>query len=107
MSITFNQFKELEMVVARIKDLEDHPNADKLYVVTVEIKDATKKVVAGIKPHYTKEELVGKEVILLNNMEVATIRGVESHGMILATKDGEKLTLLIPEKEVSVGSRVS
>lgn len=95
------------MRIAKIVSAEEHPNADKLYVVTVDAGGDTKKVVAGIKGHYTKEELVGKQVVLLANLKPATIRGEESQGMILATKDGDKLALLVPEKEVKDGSPVS
>ena len=105
--ITFKQFKEMDIRIGRIKAVEDHPNADKLYVLDVETGEKTKKLVAGIKEHYTKEELLNKEVVVLNNMEPATIRGVASEGMVLATKDGEKLAVLVPEKEVKVGSPVS
>ena len=105
--ITFDQFKALDIRIAKVVSVEDHPNADKLYILTVEIGDKTKKLVAGVKEHYTKEELADKQLVVLNNLEPATIRGVQSEGMALATKDGEKLALLVPEKEVKVGSPVS
>ena len=105
--IKFDQFKAMDIRIAKILTVEDHPNADKLYLVTVEIGDTTKKVVAGIKQYYTKEELINKQVVVLNNLEPATIRGVQSEGMILATKDGEKLAILVPESQVKVGSPVS
>lgn len=105
--ITFDQFKQMDIRIAKITACEDHPNADKLYVVTVETGKETKKLVAGIKQHYSKEELLNKQVVVITNLEAATIRGVESEGMILATKDGEKLAVLVPEKEVKTGSPVS
>ena len=105
--IKFDQFKKMDIRIGKIVHIEDHPNADKLYIATVEVGDATKKLVAGVKEHYTKEELLNKQVVVLNNLEPATIRGVQSEGMILATKDGGKLAILIPEKEVKVGSPVS
>lgn len=105
--ITFDQFKAIDIRIAKIISAEDHPDADKLYVLTVEVGEGTKKLVAGIKEHYTKEELVNKEIVVVNNLKPATIRGVQSEGMALATKDGGKLALLVPEKEVTVGSPVS
>ena len=105
--ITFDQFKAIDIRIARIVSAEDHPNADKLYILTVEAGEGVKKLVAGIKEHYTKEELVNKEIVVVNNLKPATIRGVQSEGMALATKDGGKLALLVPEKEVTVGSPVS
>lgn len=105
--VKFDQFKQMDIRIGKIVEIIDHPNADKLYIATVETGDATKKLVAGVKEHYTKEELLNKQVVILNNLEPATIRGVQSEGMILATKDGGKLSILIPEKEVKVGSPVS
>ena len=60
-----------------------------------------------ISVKFHDSELINKEVVVLSNMEPATIRGVESQGMILATKDGDKMAVLVPEKEVTVGSKVS
>jgi methionyl-tRNA synthetase len=105
--ITFDQFKQLDLRIGKVITCEEHPNADKLYVVTVETGDGTRQMVAGIRPFYTKEELLNRQVVIVNNLEPATIRGVRSEGMLLATKDGSGLAVLIPEKEVAVGSRVS
>jgi len=105
--IKFEQFKSMDIRIGKILEAEDHPNADKLYLLTVDVGGDKKKLVAGVKQHYTKEELINKQVVVLNNLEPATIRGVESHGMVLATKDGDKLAVLIPEKEVKIGSPVS
>ena len=105
--ITFDQFKAVDMRVARIVGVVNHPNADKLYIVTVETGDGPKQIIAGIREHYTAEELINKEVVIVNNLAPATIRGVESQGMILATKDGEKFAVLIPEKGIKTGSPVS
>ena len=96
-----------EVVVGKIVLLRPHPNADKLYLLTVDTGEGTKKVVAGIREHYTKEELVNRQAVMINNLEPATIRGQRSDGMILATRDGEKLAILVPDKEVKVGSPVS
>lgn len=105
--ITFDQFKAMDIRIAKITEVVNHPNADKLYIVTVEAGEGPKKLVAGIREHYTAEELIDKEVVIINNMAPATIRGVESQGMILATKDGEKFSVIVPEKEVKVGSPIS
>ena len=58
--ITFDQFKQMDIRIAKITAVENHPNADKLYLVTVETGDGTKKLVAGIREHYTAEELIGR-----------------------------------------------
>ncbi|MDP2938655.1 MAG: methionine--tRNA ligase subunit beta [Candidatus Omnitrophota bacterium] len=104
--ITFEEFKRLEIKVAKIKEVKDHPNADKLYVMTIDLGDKTKQIVAGIKSAYTKEELVGKQIVVVDNLEPAVLRGVESQAMLLAAQDNTILSLLIPEKEVKAGAKV-
>ena len=105
--ITFDQFKALDIRIAKVKTCENHPDADKLYLATVDLDGEEKKVVAGLREHYTPEELIGKQVVVLANLEPATIRGVESQGMILATKDDEKQAVLTTDREMKIGSKVS
>ena len=104
--ITFDDFKKLELRVARIKDVNEHPNADRLYVITIDLGDRTKQVVAGIRSAYKKEELIGREVVVVDNLEPAMLRGVESQGMILAASDDEGLSIITLEKERKLGSVV-
>ena len=104
--ITIEEFKKLNIRIARIKEVTDHPNADRLYIVRLAIGDEEREVVAGIKKCYTKEELLGKLVAVVENLEPAIIRGVESKGMILATQDGETLAVLSPDRPVAPGSIV-
>jgi len=101
---TIAEFRNFEIKVATIKDVQDHPNADKLYVVTVDLGDKTKQLVAGIKPNYTKESLIGKQVAVIDNLEPAVIRGVESQGMILAATDEAGITVLTFERRLKEGS---
>jgi len=104
--ISIEEFKKLDLRIARIKEVNDHPNADRLYVVRLVIGDQERDVVAGIKKGYNKEELLGKLVVVVDNLEPAIIRGVESKGMILATQDGEIMAVLSPDKPVAPGSIV-
>jgi methionyl-tRNA synthetase len=104
--ITLEDFKKLEIKVAVVKEVNDHPKADKLYVILVDVGDKMKQIVAGIRGSYAKEELVGKRIILVDNLEPATIRGVESQGMLLAASDENGIVLVTPEKPVAVGSVV-
>jgi methionyl-tRNA synthetase len=104
--ITIEEFKKLNLRVAKIKEIIDHPNADRLYIVRVMIGEEEREVVAGIKKGYTKEELLGKLVVVVENLEPAVIRGVESKGMILAAQDGETLAVISPDRPVAPGSLV-
>lgn len=115
MQISFDDFKKLDIRTARVLKVENHPNADKLYLVTLDLgtddegKTVEKTLVAGIRQHYTKEELTGKTVIVLNNLEPAQIRGVESAGMILVASDKDKkqVIVLTTDKPIGPGSKVS
>jgi len=105
--ISFEDFKKIELKTAKILEATDHPNADKLLLLKVEVGETQKQIVAGIKGHYTNEELIGKTVIIVDNLETAVIRGEESNGMMLAIKYDESLCLLTPDKPVDSGTKVS
>ena len=103
---TFEEFKKLELIVAQIKEVVEHPDADRLYLVKVDTGKEVKQLVAGIRKFYTKEQLVGRRVIVVNNLEPAVIRGQESQGMILAATDSEGMSIIVPERDVALGSIV-
>lgn len=103
---TIEDFRKLELRVARIKEVNDHPDADKLYVIILDLGDRTKQVVAGIKNSYQKEDLIGKEVVVVDNLDPAMLRGVESQGMILAASDETGIVIVSPGREVKLGSIV-
>ncbi len=106
MSISIQDFSEIDLRVAVITAVEEHPNADKLLVLRIDAGDGEKQLVAGIKGHYSAEELVGRKIVVVNNLAPAVLRGVESQGMLLAARDGEQVVLLTTEKDVGPGSRV-
>ncbi len=103
---TYEDFRKIELKVARIKEVNDHPNADRLYVIIVEVGDKTKQIVAGIKNYYKKEDLIGREVVLVDNLDPAMLRGVESQGMLLAASDDEGLSIVTLDKPRKLGSIV-
>jgi methionyl-tRNA synthetase len=104
--VNIEEFRKLELKIARIKEVNDHPNADKLYVLILDLGDKTKQVVAGIKKSYAGQDLVGRLVVVVDNLEPAVLRGVESQGMILAASDENGIAVLSPDKEVKLGSVV-
>ncbi len=103
---SIDDFRKLEFKIAEIKEVTEHPNADRLYVITLDVGDKTKQVVAGIRGSYEKEALIGKQVVLVDNLEPATLRGVESQGMLLAASDEEGICIVSPERKVKLGSIV-
>ena len=103
---SIEDFRRLEFKIAQIKDVNDHPNADKLLVLNLDVGDKTKQVVAGIKNFYNKDALLGKYVVLIDNLEPALLRGVESQGMVLAASDESGIVIITPERPLKPGSIV-
>ena len=103
---TIDDFRKLELKVAEIVSVEVHPNADRLWLLQVRIGSEERRIVAGIKAFYTPEQLVGKKVVVVANLEPAVIRGVESQGMLLAASTEGELAIVIPEKNLPSGSVV-
>ncbi len=104
--ITFEEFKRLELIVAQIKEVSDHPNADRLYILKVDTGKEEKQIIAGIRQYYGKEELMGRKIVLVNNLQPTVIRGEESNGMLLAVSDEQGISLLGADRDVNVGSVV-
>ncbi len=104
--VTIDDFRKLELKVAEIKEVNEHPNADRLYVITVDLGDKTKQIVAGIRGSYSKEDLIGKQVVVIDNLESAVLRGVESQGMLLAASDEQGISIVMPQRKMSLGSIV-
>lgn len=105
--VSLADFKKLDLRLARILEAEDIPGADRLWKLTVDAGAGSKTLVAGIKKAYPeKTSLVGKTIVVIDNLEPAVIRGVESKGMLLAAKDGERLSLLSTEPGLAPGSVV-
>ena len=104
--ISFDEFKKIDICIARIKSVEAHPNADKLYVLKVDMGGEERQLVAGLRQHYAPEQLEGKSIAVVANLEPAVLRGVESQGMLLAAVDGPSVVILQPEAEVAPGAKV-
>lgn len=101
--VKLEDFQRMDIRTGTIVDVKDHPNADKLLLLKVDIGGEKRQLVAGLKGVYAKQELIGKQVVVLVNLEPAKLRGEISEGMILACDDG---TLLTPEKKVKDGLKV-
>ena len=105
--ITIDDFRKVELKVATVKSAEPHPNADRLMVLRVELGDEERQICAGIRNHYAPEDLVGKQIVVVANLETAKLRGLESQGMLLAASDDGRVIVLTPEKPVQSGAKIS
>lgn len=107
--VKYDDFAKLDLRVGTIKKVEDIEGADKLYKLSVDTgEDKERTICAGIKMFYTKDELKGKQIIVICNLEPRKMRGIESNGMLLAAAnaDDSKVILLSPEKKIDSGSKV-
>ncbi|MBI2173048.1 MAG: methionine--tRNA ligase [Candidatus Aenigmarchaeota archaeon] len=101
--IPFKEFQKVQLCTGTILNVREHPNADKLYVVEVDLGSEKRQILAGLRNVYTKEELQGRQVIVVKNLETKEMRGLKSDGMLLSAEDG---TLLMPEKRTKNGSKI-
>lgn len=104
--VSLEDFKKIDLRVAKILDVQEIPGADRLWKLFIEVGGQTKEIVAGIKTAYARETLIGRSVVVVNNLAPSVIRGVQSNGMLLAAKDASGLSLLTPDREAAAGSPV-
>ena len=106
-TVSFEEFSDMDMRVGEVQSVEDHPNADRLYKVKINVGKETLQTCAGLKNHYEKEELEDKRVIVLANLEPTELRGETSECMMLAAEDKEdNVSLLTTDAEIDSGSEV-
>lgn len=104
--INFEEFKRVELKVARIITAEKVPNSENLLKLQIDLGGEMRQIISGIAKFYQPENLIGKDIIVVANLEPKEFMGVESQGMLLAA-GGETLALLTPDKEVKPGSPIS
>jgi len=105
--VSIGDFKKIDIRIGKIVEVTEHPDATRLLVLKVDIGSGVCQVVAGIKNSYAPESLIGKSVVVVCNLQVANIRGIDSEAMLLATKTDKEIILLVPDKEAPQGSVVS
>lgn len=117
-TITFDEFAKVDLRVAKIVKAENHPSADRLFKLQLDDGSGTpRQICAGIRGHYTAEELVGQSIIIVANLAPRVIRGEESRGMLLAASNvpkdpaapqsDRKVVILMPKSEIGPGATVS
>lgn len=109
--VKFGEWQKLDIRIGKVKEVKDHPNADKLLILNVDIGGKEIQLVAGLKGFYDKGELEGKQIVVITNLEPAVLRGIKSEGMLLAAVEREEgkekaVVLLKPDKEVKEGTKV-
>ena len=107
-TISYADFAKLDMRVGEITDVKRHENADKLYIVQVNVGEKTLQTVTSLVPYYTEQELMNKQVVVLTNLAKAKMRGETSECMLLCaeTEDESESVLLTPERLMPAGIKV-
>jgi methionine--tRNA ligase beta chain len=105
--VSFNEWQNVDLRVGKILKVEEIEGKDKIYKLQVNFGEEDRQIIAGIKPYYSIEELEGKKVVFVYNMDPATIAGEESQGMILGVPNEEnRYKLLFADDSVREGTRV-
>jgi methionyl-tRNA synthetase len=104
--ISYEEFKKLDIRVALIEEVEKIPNADKLYKLSVDLGTGKRVLVAGLAGFYKMDELKGKKIVMLTNLEPRKMMGITSQGMLLAAVDGKIVSVLTPDKDIPSGAKI-
>jgi export-related chaperone CsaA len=107
--VTIEEFKNIDIRIGKVLEVNDHELAKKpMYVLKIDFgaEIGERTIVAGIRDRYAKEELLGKKIVCIVNLEPRSVAGVLSNGMVLAGEDGEMLSVLVPDRDMAPGSKV-
>ena len=102
--ISYEDFQKLDLRIAKVMGAEEIKGTDRLLKITLEIGEEKRTIVAGIKEHYNAEEIIGKKIVVVYNLQPVKLRGIESNGMLLAASDNKHVVLLTVDKDISDGS---
>lgn len=106
MNIAFEDFKKCEMKMGTVLVAEPVAGSEKLLRLEVDFGDEKRQILSGIAKYYQPEDIIGKQMPFIVNLEPRNMMGLESQGMLIATGVGDEAVLLFPDKEVPVGSHI-
>ena len=104
--ISYDEFSKLDIRIALVENVEKVPKADKLLKLSIDLGTEKRTIVAGLAEFYTPKDLIGKKIVILANLEPRKLRGITSQGMLLAADDGKNVSMLIPDKDITPGSKI-
>ena len=105
--IVYDDFDKLDLRIGTVLQAEKVQKADKLLKLEVDLGFEKRTIVSGIAKHFSPEELINKQVIVVANLAPRKMRGIESQGMLLTARDGDRVVLVTADSPVSAGSKVS
>ena len=105
--ISIDDFKKVTLKVGEVIEAEKVANSKKLLKLKLKVGDKEKQIVSGISEHYTAESLIGKLIVVVDNLKPSKLMGIESEGMLLAAKHGKHLKIVTIDGTISNGAEVS
>jgi methionine--tRNA ligase beta chain len=106
MIIRFEDFQKIDLRIGKILEVEKVEGSEKLLKLIVDLGSEKRQLVAGIAKYYKPQDLIGKEIVVVANLEPKNLMGIESQGMLLAADVNGEPVILIPEKEVPPGTKI-
>ncbi len=104
--ITIDDFKKIELKVAKVLSAEPVEGSEKLLKLQVDLGSEQRQILSGIAKYYKPEDLIGRQIVVIANLEPRQMMGLESQGMVVAAGDGEVVSLLAPDKEMPLGTNI-
>ena len=104
--ITLDDFKKIELKVAKVLSAENIEGSQKLLKLQVDLGSEQRQILSGIAKYYSPADLVGRQIVIITNLEPSQMMGLESQGMVLAAGDGEVISLLVPDKDIPAGTPI-
>lgn len=105
-TISYDEFKKIDLRVGKIVAAEPISGTDKLLKLKINLGKETRTIVAGIRKHYSADEILGKKIIIVYNLQPTKLRGIESQGMLLAAVDNQSVVLVTVDKDITEGSKI-
>jgi len=104
--ISYDEFKKIDLKVGKVVSAEEVSGTDKLLKLEISLGEEIRTIVAGVKKHYSAEEILGKKIVIVCNLQPVKIRGIESQGMLLAAVNKDNVVLLTVDKDITEGSKI-
>ncbi|MBA7697664.1 Methionine--tRNA ligase [subsurface metagenome] len=104
--ISYDEFKKIDLRVGKVISAEEMSGTDKLLKLEISLGEEKRTIVAGVKKHYSAEEILGKKIVIITNLQPVKLRGIESQGMLLAAVNKDNVVLLTIDKNITEGSKI-
>ena len=104
--ISFEDFSKIELKIAKVLEANRVEGSIKLLQLQISLGTEVRQIIAGIGLYYSPEDLIGKEIVVVANLEPKKLMGLESQGMLLAASDDGKIALLVPDKDMTPGANI-